>query len=187
MGIRHILIGWDHLLFAFCLMVIAGTRRRILFAVTGFTVAHSVTLGLSTVGLVRLPNSLVEAAIALSIVFTATEIARGNRTTLTYRYPVLTAMTFGLLHGFGFASVLRETGLPQTRALLGLLSFNIGVELGQIAFIAFASLLILTARFLARRSRSGIHQLLSGTAVETGLAYAVGSIAMFWTIQRLWS
>ncbi len=186
MGIRHILFGLDHLLFAFCLMLIAGTPRRILMTVTGFTVAHAITLGLSSAGFIHLPNQIVEAAIALSIAFAAAEIARGNRTTLTYRYPVLTAMTFGLLHGFGFASVLRQTGLPQTRALLGLLSFNVGVELGQLAFISFTAMLMLTGRFLVSRSETRLHRMLGAASLETGIAYAVGIVATFWTMQRLW-
>lgn len=184
MGVRHILLGLDHLLFAVCLMMIAGTPRRIVMTVTGFTVAHAITLGLSTFGLVSLPSSLVETAIALSIVFAAAEIARGDRQTLTYRYPVLAAVTFGLLHGFGFASVLRETGLAEGRALLALLSFNIGVEAGQLALILVIGLQIASLRHLARRSGSKVLNLLAPGRLEPGAAYLVGVAAMFWTLQR---
>ncbi len=116
-------------------MVIAGTWRRILITITGFTIAHSITLALSALGLVRVPIPAVEAAIALSIVFLAVEIVRGDKTSLTYRYPIAVSSSFGLLHGFGFAAVLGETGLPQTEIPAALLFFNVGVELGQIAFV----------------------------------------------------
>ena len=115
LGIEHILLGYDHLLFVACLLLIAGHWRRILITVTGFTIAHSLTLALAALDLVRVPVPPVEATIALSIVFLATEIARDRRDTLTWRYPIAVAGSFGLLHGFGFASVLSEIGLPQTR------------------------------------------------------------------------
>lgn len=121
LGVQHILIGFDHLLFVLCLLWIAGSVRRVLMTITGFTVAHSLTLVLSAMDWVRLPVPPVEAVIALSIVFLATEIAKNQRQTLTWRYPVIVSSLFGLLHGFGFASALADIGLPQTEVLTGLL------------------------------------------------------------------
>ena len=141
LGVRHILEGYDYLLFLACLIMIAGTGRRILITVTGFTVAHSITLALSAFNLLRVPSAPVEAVIALSIVFLASEIAKEPRDTLTYKYPALVSVAFGLLHGLGFASVLRQIGLPQTEIVMGLLFFNIGVEIGQLAFIAMIILI----------------------------------------------
>lgn len=185
MGVRHILLGLDHLLFALCLMMIARTPRRIVLTVTGFTVAHALTLGLSAIGVVRLSNTLVETAIALSIVFAAAEIARGDRNTLTHRYPVAVAMAFGLLHGFGFASVLAETGLADGRLLTALFSFNIGVELGQLALIFLIGMQVMSARYLARESASRMRRLLRPGRLEPGAAYLIGVAATFWTLQRL--
>jgi hydrogenase/urease accessory protein HupE len=136
LGVKHILEGYDHLLFLVCLMLIAGTGRRILITITGFTIAHSITLALSALGVVRVPIPAVEAAIALSIVFLAVEIVRGDKSSLAYRYPIAVSSSFGLLHGFGFAAVLGETGLPQTEIPAALLFFNLGVEVGQILFVA---------------------------------------------------
>ena len=115
LGIEHIWIGIDHLLFVACLLFIAKTSRRVLITITGFTVAHSITLALSALDLVRIPTPPVEAAIALSVVFMAWEIAKGNMNSLTHRYPIAVSSSFGLLHGFGFAAVLRDIGLPQDK------------------------------------------------------------------------
>ena len=114
LGIKHILLGFDHLLFLICLLFIAGTGKRIFITITGFTLAHSLTLVLSALNIVKLSIAPVEAIIALSIVFLATEIAKGRRNTLTWRYPVTVSASFGLLHGFGFAAVLNEIGLLRT-------------------------------------------------------------------------
>jgi len=185
LGVRHILEGYDHLLFLVCLMLIAGTGRRILVTITGFTIAHSITLALSALGLVRVPVPAVEAAIALSIVFLAVEIVRGNKNSLTYRYPIAVASTFGLLHGFGFAAVLGETGLPQTEIPAALLFFNAGVEVGQILFV----LAVIVAYQLARRAaRAFADYDLSIDALrplQTPAAYAVGILGSFWMIQRV--
>jgi hydrogenase/urease accessory protein HupE len=124
LGVEHILKGFDHLLFVACLIFIAGSLRRVLITITGFTIAHSITLALAALGLVRIPTPPVEAAIALSIVFLATEIVRERRHTLTWRYPATVSVSFGLLHGFGFATVLREIGLPQTEITTALLFLN---------------------------------------------------------------
>jgi hypothetical protein len=102
------------LLFIVCLVLLAGTYKRILIAVTGFTIAHSITLALAALEVIKVSVAPVEATIALSIVFVAMELARNRRHTLTWRYPIAVSSTFGLLHGFGFVSVLTEIGLPQT-------------------------------------------------------------------------
>lgn len=141
LGFQHILEGLDHLLFVAGLLLLAKRPRRIVLAVTGFTLAHSLTLALATFELVQLPVPLVEALIALSVVFLAAEVVRADPTTFSQRYPVLLSFVFGLLHGFGFASVLNEISLPTAAVVQGLLFFNIGVELGQLAFIAVCLLL----------------------------------------------
>lgn len=181
LGISHILEGYDHLLFLVCLILIAGTGRKILITVTGFTIAHSITLVLSTLNLVTVPIAPVEAVIALSIVFLATEIAKEPRDTLTYKYPALVSVAFGLLHGFGFASVLKEIGLPQTELATSLLFFNIGVEIGQIMFILAVIILykILVAITNIKNDKS--------RKLEVPAAYVVGSLAAFWMVERVYS
>ena len=185
LGVRHILEGYDHLLFLVCLMLIAGTGRRILITITGFTLAHSVTLVLSALGLVQVPVAPVEAAIALSIVFLALEIVRGNPQSLTYRYPIAVSSSFGLLHGFGFAAVLGETGLPQTEIPAALLFFNLGVEVGQLVFVLGVILVYQLARFGARKIAGADLSLDRLRPFETPAAYAVGILASFWMIQRV--
>ncbi len=182
-GIEHILTGMDHLLFVACLIFIAGTWRRILVTITGFTVAHSITLTLSALELVQLPVPPIEAVIALSIVFLAREIALDKRETLTWRYPVAISAGFGLLHGFGFASALKDIGLPQSEIPTALLSFNVGVEIGQIAFVA--SMLVVFwlisqgIKLLKYESEGWL------TVIQKPVAFAVGGITMFWTIERV--
>ena len=186
LGIEHIAIGWDHLLFVALMVLLARSPRRTLIMVTGFTLAHSLTLALSTLDLVSLPIPVVETAIALSIVFLATEIARGNRQTLAHRYPVLVTSLFGLLHGFGFASVLREVGLPPAELPTALLFFNVGVEIGQIAFVVAIYAAGLGWQAALRRAdvtRPG--SILTGPRSAQAAAYAVGTIASFWTFERL--
>jgi len=185
LGVRHILGGYDHLLFLVCLMLIAGTGRRILITITGFTIAHSITLALSALGLVRVPIPAVEAAIALSIVFLALEIVRGDKSSLAYRYPIAVSSSFGLLHGFGFATVLGETGLPQTEIPAALLFFNLGVEVGQIAFVMAVVIIYQVIRFIGRTIGErdlSIHAL---RPLQAPAAYAVGILASFWMIQRI--
>ena len=190
LGIRHILAGYDHLLFLVCLMVIARTGKRIAVTVTGFTLAHSVTLALAALGVLSVPVAAVEAAIALSIVFLALEVARGRRDTLTYRYPIVVAGSFGLLHGFGFAAVLGETGLPQTEIPTALLFFNIGVELGQLGFV-IAALVALAVCVQLIRLAVGRHrdprQPASQVLRPLGLplSYTVGILASFWMFERI--
>ena len=185
LGIQHILEGYDHLLFLVCLLLIAGTGRRILITITGFTLAHSVTLALSALGVIRVPIPPVEAAIALSIVFLAVEIVRGDPSSLTYRYPIAVSSSFGLLHGFGFAAVLGETGLPQTEIPAALLFFNVGVEVGQILFVAAVIVGYQIVRWIAR-SFAGRDLSVDGLrAFQAPAAYAVGVLASFWMIERV--
>jgi hydrogenase/urease accessory protein HupE len=185
LGVRHILEGYDHLLFLVCLMLIAGTGRRILITITGFTIAHSITLVLSALGLVRVPIPPVEAAIALSIVFLAVEIVRCDNNSLTYRYPIAVAAAFGLLHGFGFAAVLGETGLPQTEIPAALLFFNLGVELGQIAFVLAIVLVYQLIRFAGGTRMNRDVSIAALRPLQVPAAYAVGILASFWMIQRV--
>ena len=138
LGIEHILFGFDHLLFVLALVILVRDWRRVALTVTAFTVAHSITLAAATLGLVHVPGPPVEAAIALSIVLVAVEIvnARRGMPSLTARWPWLVAFCFGLLHGFGFAGALAEVGLPHHAIPIALLFFNLGVEIGQLAFVA---------------------------------------------------
>lgn len=180
-GVEHILSGIDHLLFVLALLLLVKGMRRIIATVTAFTLAHSITLAGATLGWVHLPGPPIEAAIALSIAFVAAEIihSRQGRPGLTERYPWIVAFTFGLLHGFGFASALQQVGLPQTEIPVALLFFNVGVEIGQLIFIAavFATL------WLVRQATRRIN-LPRVTWASALPAYAIGSLAMFWVIQR---
>ncbi|GAA0285294.1 HupE/UreJ family protein [Alteraurantiacibacter aestuarii] len=184
LGMEHIFGGFDHLLFIAGLLIIAATWRRTLIALTGFTVAHSVTLALSTLELVRLPSAPVEAAIALSILFLAAEIVRGRKDSLTYRYPTVVASLFGLLHGFGFASVLREIGIPGAEIGTALLAFNLGVEAGQIVFVAAILGIAALASRLAR-SQPRLQRVLARPLATRVAAYALGTISVFWLFERV--
>jgi len=178
LGIEHILFGVDHLLFVFCLLLIVDGLKPLVKTVTAFTLAHSVTLGLAALGIVGVPQAPVEAVIALSILFLARELVvecEGS-TSLTRRLPWIVALCFGLLHGFGFAGALREVGLPQHAIPLALFSFNVGVEIGQLAFIAVMS----AALWLLRRFAIG------PPAWTRPLGYyAIGTVAGFWFVGRL--
>jgi hydrogenase/urease accessory protein HupE len=182
-GIQHIWQGLDHLLFVACLIFIAGSWKRILVTITGFTIAHSITLTLAALELLRVAVPPVEAVIALSIVFLARELALDRRDTLTWRYPIAVSGSFGLLHGFGFASALAELGLPPGDIPTALLSFNLGVEIGQIAFVAVVMLVVrvftMSLRALSRDQIRGVR------GIETAIVYGIGGVAMFWTMQRL--
>jgi hypothetical protein len=177
LGFEHIWLGIDHLLFVAGLIFVARSWRRVLLTVTGFTVAHSLTLALAALDLVRLPPRAIEAAIALSIVFLAVEVVKGPRDTLTWRRPVVVAASFGLLHGFGFAAVLREVGLPTEGLVTALFAFNLGIEAGQ---AVFASILIALIALAGRFGR-----LAHGPAAQRFAGYAVGTIASYWMIERL--
>ena len=185
LGVQHILGGYDHLLFLVCLMLIAGTGRRILITITGFTIAHSVTLVLSALGVVHVPIPPVEAAIALSIVFLAVEIVRGDPKSLTYRYPIAVSSSFGLLHGFGFAAVLGETGLPQTEITTALLFFNVGVEVGQIVFVVAVLAIYRAIRHVGSAFLDRGSSIAGLRSLQTPAAYAVGMLAAFWLIERI--
>ena len=184
LGVKHIWEGIDHLLFVTGLLMLARTPRRIAIAITGFTVAHSFTLSLSALGVVRMPVPPMEAGIALSILFLAREVARPNADSLARRFPLVISSLFGLLHGFGFAAALSEAGLPRREIVPALLLFNVGVEAGQLVFIGIVLGLVATALALARRmGRSQIGLALHPVEILCG--YALGLPASFWFFQRL--
>jgi HupE/UreJ protein len=177
-GIEHILLGVDHLLFVLGLLLIVRTPWALVRTITAFTVAHSITLAVATLGVVRVPAAPLNAAIALSILFLGPEIVRAWRGegSFTIEHPWIVAFGFGLLHGFGFASGLTALGLPQGDIPLALLTFNVGVEVGQLAFVAL--IVLLTKAF-------GVLEVRWPRAVELVPAYVVGSLGAFWTIQRV--
>ena len=177
LGVEHILLGVDHLLFVLALVLLVHGWRRLVGTITSFTVAHSITLALATLGFVHVPGPPVEACIALSIVFVAAEIVRSRQGSpgLTERAPWLIAFTFGLLHGLGFAGALSEVGLPQQAIPLALLFFNVGVELGQLAFVFVVLLAISIAARLSWRAPDWTWRV---------VPYTIGAIAMFWVIER---
>jgi hydrogenase/urease accessory protein HupE len=177
LGVQHILLGVDHLLFVLGLLLIVADRWMLVKTVTAFTVSHSLTLALATLGLVSVPMLPLNAAIALSILFLGPEIVRHWRggTSLTLRHPWAMAFAFGLLHGFGFASGLSAIGLPKDEIPLALLLFNIGVELGQLAFVLLVVLLERSFRVLELRWPLPLQRL---------PGYVVGTLGAFWTIQR---
>jgi len=178
LGVEHILGGIDHLLFVLALLLVVRGARRIVLTVTAFTVAHSITLVAATLGWVHVPGPPVEAMIALSIVFVAAEVVHGlqGRPGLTARAPWVVAFSFGLLHGFGFAGALAEVGLPQKAIPVALLMFNVGVEIGQLVFVAFALAVgALIARIPIARP----------AWTNYALPYAIGTVAMFWVIERV--
>jgi hydrogenase/urease accessory protein HupE len=184
LGVQHIWEGIDHLLFVAGLLMLARRARRIAIAVTGFTLAHSLTLSLSALGIVRLPVPPIEVGIALSILFLAREIARPDPQSLARRYPLVISCSFGLLHGFGFAAALRDAGLPQNEIATALLFFNAGVEVGQLAFIACVFALIGVALGIARLTGFSWIRPEWGRAEVLG-GYALGLPASFWFLQRL--
>jgi hydrogenase/urease accessory protein HupE len=188
LGVEHILLGIDHLLFVLGLLFLVGSWRRLVATVTAFTVAHSITLAAATLGLVQVAQAPVEATIALSIMFVAAEIIHGahGEPRLATRAPWLVAFVFGLLHGFGFAGALREIGLPQKDVPLALLFFNVGVEAGQLVFIAGVVAVLSVLTWLVRgRGDEDRGPWRSETLIRTPVAYAIGSVAAFWTVQRV--
>lgn len=176
-GVEHILEGWDHLLFVLALVLLVGWGKNLLLTVTAFTAGHSVTLALASLGWVAVPQAPIEAAIALSIFFLALELmrARTGRKTLTQAAPWAVASGFGLLHGLGFAGALAEVGLPAAEIPLALFSFNVGIELGQLAFVAAV---LLVAALLARLPWTWPRW---SAALP---AYAIGTMAAFWFVER---
>jgi hydrogenase/urease accessory protein HupE len=185
LGIEHILSGIDHLLFVLALIIITRGGWKLVKTVTAFTVSHSITLTLATLGYVHIPQRPVEAVIALSIVFVAAEILRGRQgyVGITARAPWLVALMFGLMHGLGFASGLKDAGLPDGHIPTALLFFSLGVETGHFLFIGFVLLLFALMLWATSRLTPGYQQRLA--TLEVVPAYAIGSVAMFWVIQRL--
>jgi hydrogenase/urease accessory protein HupE len=180
LGVEHILLGIDHLLFVLALMLLTKGTRKLIGTITAFTLAHSITLSLSALGLVGLPAPPVEAVIALSILFLAVELVHHyqGKVVISASYPWIVAFIFGLLHGFGFAGALADIGLPQKGIPLALAFFNLGVEVGQLLFISIVLLLI-----------SGIRKVkFTRPRWQPYLApYAIGSVAAFWVIERIWA
>jgi hypothetical protein len=180
MGTVHILEGVDHLLFVLALLLIVSGFGALLRAVTAFTVAHSITLALATLGVIHVPPAPTEAIIALSILFLAAEIVHKHdgKIGLTERWPWLIAFLFGLFHGLGFAGALSEIGVPQAEVPLALLMFNVGVETGQLLFIAVVLSLIALLKRLPLTAPAGAWRV---------APYCIGSLAAFWTVQRVMS
>ncbi len=181
LGVEHILLGIDHLLFVLALLLIVRGVRRLIVTITAFTVAHSITLGVASLGWIRMPSAAVEATIALSILFLASELARRGPASvpeeedLTTRFPWIVAFSFGLLHGFGFAGALAEIGMPERAVPLALLFFNVGVELGQLVFVAA----VLALGAAVRRLSIAIPDWW-----PRATAYAIGTLAAFWVFER---
>ncbi len=173
LGIEHILSGVDHLLFVISLLFLVGFNRRLLLTITAFTAAHSLTLALSALNILILRSPPVEASIALSIMLVAGE-ALHKRDTLARRWPALVAFLFGLVHGLGFAGALKEIGLPEQHLSIALLTFNIGVELGQLMVVSLAYLLY---RFMVRWPQT--------TSTRAPALYVIGGIAAYWSIGRI--
>ena len=179
-GIDHIRFGYDHLLFVLALILIVENLRMLVTTVTAFTLAHSITLALATLGVVHVQGPPVEAAIALSILLLACELARSRagQPSLTARWPWLVAFSFGLLHGFGFAGALSEIGLPRGDIPLALFTFNVGVEFGQLAFIAA----VLTTLAIVQRISVTARM---ARCARPAAAYAIGTLAAFWFVERV--
>ncbi|MEP3052437.1 MAG: HupE/UreJ family protein [Erythrobacter sp.] len=175
-GVEHILFGWDHFLFVVALVLLVRGLAAVIKAITAFTIAHSATLILTTVGVAGLPQRPVEVLIALSILFLAIELTRPDRQTWTKRFPWIVAFAFGLLHGFGFAGALAEIGLPPGETPLALLTFNIGVEVGQLLIIAAVAAVRFAAARLAPKSEQPLIRFAT---------YGIGITASYWLIDRL--
>ncbi|MEH6636222.1 MAG: HupE/UreJ family protein [Halioglobus sp.] len=175
LGIEHIWSGIDHLMFVFGLLLLVGSGKRLLWTITAFTVGHSITLSLVTLGFFDYPVALVEFAIALSIFVLAVELTRTRKHDILWRNPWWLAGGFGLLHGMGFAGALAETGLPQDNLPLALLFFNVGIEIGQIAFIA----VVLALWYVLRRPLAKWEDRLMPVPV-----YILGALSAMWCIER---
>ena len=173
LGIEHILSGIDHLFFVLSLLFLVGFQRQLLATITLFTVAHSLTLAASALGALTLRPPPVEAVIALSIVLVCAE-ALSQKDTLTRRWPGIVAFVFGLVHGLGFAGALKDIGLPEQHANVALLTFNLGVEAGQLVVIGLAWLVVLTTRRFTWTAEA-----------QRVILYGIGSISVFWTLSRV--
>jgi hydrogenase/urease accessory protein HupE len=180
LGVEHILLGIDHLLFVLALLLLVADTRKLVGAITAFTASHSLTLAAATLGWVRVPSAPVEAAIALSIVFVAAEVVRGSNG-LARRMPWLVAFAFGLLHGFGFAGALSDIGLPSHAIPVALALFNVGVEVGQLCFIAVA---LGALRLAAIASGARADSFAVAARVASPACYAIGTLGAFWLIER---
>ncbi|MCA8878520.1 MAG: HupE/UreJ family protein [Rhodobacteraceae bacterium] len=179
LGIHHILFGFDHLLFVFALLLLIRSGWRLAGAITAFTLAHSLTLGAAALGWLAVPGPPVEAVIALSIMFVAAEVAqhRDGQPRLSERAPWIVAFSFGLIHGLGFGSALKQVGLPEHDLVLALFAFNAGVEIGQLSFVAVLLLFWSVLRALAPTA--------SWSAGRPALAYGIGAVAAFWFVERV--
>ena len=167
MGIEHIFTGYDHLAFLMCLLLGATSVRSLIWTITAFTLAHSVTLSLATLNIVHVPGPIVETAIAATIIYVAVENLVGSR---LVKRPLITG-AFGLIHGFGFASALQEVGIPSDHIVLSLFSFNLGVEFGQLVFIGVGYVLL--GKFVTSKR------------LRTAVSIVTICIALFWFIQRV--
>ena len=185
LGVDHILEGFDHLLFVFALLLLIPDRWRLLGAITAFTLAHSITLAAATLGYVSLPGPPVEAVIALSIMFLASELVQrdASHARLSERFPWIVSFAFGLLHGFGFAGALEEIGLPRGDLPVALISFNLGVEAGQVFFVA----VVLVAGGIVQRILPRTRDVLFRPQglPNAVMAYAIGGLAAYWFIERV--
>ncbi|BFM08444.1 hypothetical protein GCM10025791_25070 [Halioxenophilus aromaticivorans] len=177
MGAEHILMGYDHLLFVFGLILLVGFRKKLIITATAFTLAHSLTLAASMVDAVAVNQRFVELLIALSICLVAVEGLR-NRATLASMAPSVVAFLFGLIHGLGFAGALKDIGLPADTFVVSLLAFNFGVELGQIAVLVFAWCLDLVVAYLVKSQRILAR-------ARTVMGYLIGGFGTFWFVERL--
>jgi hydrogenase/urease accessory protein HupE len=178
LGVEHILTGIDHLLFILALLLLISNRLTLLKTITAFTVAHSITLSGAALGYLSLPQKPVEAVIALSIAFVASELIqlKPGEKRLSEQFPWLVAFTFGLLHGFGFAGALKEVGLPQVDIPLALVTFNLGVEAGQLLFVAAVLIFWSILQTFILRPKAW---------ARMAAAYGIGTIAAYWLLERL--
>lgn len=185
LGIEHILSGLDHLLFVLALLLLIRDRWRLVGAITAFTLAHSITMAIATLEWFSLPAPPVEAVIALSIMFVASELVKrdGEHPRLSERYPWTVSFSFGLLHGFGFAGALQEIGLPPNDIPMALLSFNLGVEIGQLIFIAVVLSAAAALRFVAPALRGAMRP---GSATSVASAYVIGGVSAYWFFERFY-
>lgn len=177
LGIEHIFTGYDHLLFVLGLLFLVSGWRKLILTVSGFTFAHATTLGSSTYGLTPAGSSTIETLIALSVLMLAVEAARNHfgQTSVASKHPIAIAIFFGLLHGFGFAGALAETGLPEEHALAALLFFNLGIEAGQLLFIMGA---LLCGRMISAMAPA------AKAPLRLSTTYLIGSFAAYWTLDR---
>ncbi|HZN99192.1 MAG TPA: HupE/UreJ family protein [Gemmatimonadales bacterium] len=187
LGVEHILTGVDHLLYVLAMLLLVTGWKRIVATMTAFTATHSLTLTAATLGWVHVPQPPVEACIALSILFVARETvcSRKGHPGLTERWPWVVSFAFGLLHGFGFAGALSEVGLPQAAIPVALLFFNVGVEVGQLLFIAAAVAFLVGGRKTVQRFFPEGFNPQPAAFIRLAPPYAIGSVAMFWVMQRI--